>query len=736
MTHLLPANTTASTYSSAFPPLQAFPWAFHKQVSLHHASPSASAPSTPSSSSSSHHPLHLFTALAPPKYPAYLKHTTYARLATDQYQLLQHRKSKKQSVSQDDDDYCYYNKELVEIDLRLPQYWHTNDKSRHLHIGLNGLDLAYHAHVPGPGKKDLATEAASIRTNFPMRPQCGVYYYEITVVSMGSDGLFAVGLCNASHPLDKLPENRTLTHDGNKGASVGSFGYHGQNGQTYQQNGKGAAYGPTYGHGDVIGCGVNYADGSVFFTKNGISLGRAFDAVDLSSQVLYPCIGLSTQGEKMTANFGQAEFAFDIVQYIKDKQRATLGQVCHVPVAASPQDRYKTDIKSQVDAMVLAYLTHQGYIGTVQAMQKNMDYVGGHNTTQQPTKDMTTTTTTTTTSSNSPANQEQDTRSSIRKSIMAGRVDLAMQKTETMYPGLLENNADLLFQLKTRKFLDLLMMDDASSSVQSPCCSSPSSSSLFSASDPTSSDDTDDDTISLQSPGRSRAQSISSSSISDILQHQVLYEEQPVATCGHYHHHHHHHNVSPLVSPPLPVAASGRRLSWAAIAASPSSSITADSHLEEHPMQSNSGIARRRRLSSVSSSSHYGRRSSYCSNMSLNEDDDIPKTMSSVRKAMHYGQQLQDEYQHTSYWSQLMDLFTLLSFADPHASPMSHLLDPSHRDVVASDLNNAIQAYQHQANKSNLEWVLKQAIVASKELALSGHGKASLIHMQSQFTSN
>jgi len=57
----------------------------------------------------------------------------------------------------------------------------------------------------GPGKKEL-TEAASTRTNFPMRPQCGVYYYEITVISMGNDGLFAVGFGNATHhTLDKLP---------------------------------------------------------------------------------------------------------------------------------------------------------------------------------------------------------------------------------------------------------------------------------------------------------------------------------------------------------------------------------------------------------------------------------------------------------------------------------------------------------------------------------------------------
>ncbi|OAD03578.1 hypothetical protein MUCCIDRAFT_178831 [Mucor lusitanicus CBS 277.49] len=414
------------------------------------------------------------------------------------------------------------------MDLRLPQYWNINDKSRHLQIGSSGYELTYHAHIPGK-----LTEAASIRTNFPMRPQCGVYYYEITIVSMGNDGLFAVGLCNASHALDKLP-----------GASLGSFGYHGQNGQTYKQNAQGTAYGPTYAHGDVIGCGVNYFDGTVFFTKNGISLGVAFDSIDLSSQVLYPCIGLSTQGEKMTANFGHAEFAFDIAQYIK--------VMCHESVEPSPQDRYKVDIKSQVDAMVLSYLTHQGYIGTVNAMKKNMDYIGNTQPTPPASND---------------SHLDQDTRNSIRKSIMTGHVDLAVQKTEAMYPNLLQNNADLLFQLKARKFLDLLM----------------------------------------------------------------------------------------------------------------------DNHRGE-PLSS-------------------AQQQSLCSS-----------------------------YQHTKYWSQLMDLFTLLSFADPKSSPMSHSLDTSRRDLVASDLNDAIQAYQHQANKSNLEWILKQAIATSKELALSGHGMASLIHMQSQFT--
>ena len=35
-----------------------------------------------------------------------------------------------------------------------------------------------------------------------------------------------------------------------------------------------AVYGPNYSTGDVVGCGVNFQAGSVFFTKNGENLGE------------------------------------------------------------------------------------------------------------------------------------------------------------------------------------------------------------------------------------------------------------------------------------------------------------------------------------------------------------------------------------------------------------------------------------------------------------------------------
>jgi hypothetical protein len=61
----------------------------------------------------------------------------------------------------------------------------------------------------GPGKKDMdcceSFVPATIRTNFPMRPQCGIYYFEIRVTQKGQDGHFAIGFCRVNNKSDKLP---------------------------------------------------------------------------------------------------------------------------------------------------------------------------------------------------------------------------------------------------------------------------------------------------------------------------------------------------------------------------------------------------------------------------------------------------------------------------------------------------------------------------------------------------
>lgn len=64
-------------------------------------------------------------------------------------------------------------------------------------------------------------------------------------------------------PLNRLP-----------GWETDSWAYHGDDGYSFSQTASGKNYGPKFGFGDVIGCGINYRTGTAFFTKNGVHLGR------------------------------------------------------------------------------------------------------------------------------------------------------------------------------------------------------------------------------------------------------------------------------------------------------------------------------------------------------------------------------------------------------------------------------------------------------------------------------
>jgi hypothetical protein len=63
-----------------------------------------------------------------------------------------------------------------------PTRWSEVDKFAQLDIQPDGLEVRF------SGSSKTHDEAASIRTDHPMPRQCGIYYFEVTVVSKGKEG--------------------------------------------------------------------------------------------------------------------------------------------------------------------------------------------------------------------------------------------------------------------------------------------------------------------------------------------------------------------------------------------------------------------------------------------------------------------------------------------------------------------------------------------------------------------
>ncbi len=116
----------------------------------------------------------------------------------------------------------------------------------------------------------------------------------------------AVGVSTAA-----FPRHRQLP-----GWDNHSYGYHGDDGAIFHGNGHQlSSYGPSFGCGDTVGCGVDYEDASMFFTLNGVGLHTAFTEIDVCSE-LYPTVGIDAN-VCVDFNFGERPFHFDLREYIE-----------------------------------------------------------------------------------------------------------------------------------------------------------------------------------------------------------------------------------------------------------------------------------------------------------------------------------------------------------------------------------------------------------------------------------
>ncbi|KAL2097701.1 hypothetical protein ACEWY4_006908 [Coilia grayii] len=299
-----------------------------------------------------------------------------------------------------------------EQETPLPRSWSPKDKFSYIGLSQNNLRVHYKGHGKTP------KDAASVRATHPIPAACGVYYFEVKIISKGRDGYMGIGLSAQGVNMNRLP-----------GWDKHSYGYHGDDGHSFCSSGTGQPYGPTFTTGDVIGCCVNLINNTCFYTKNGHSLGIAF--TDLPPN-LYPTVGLQTPGEVVDANFGQHPFVFDIEDYMSEWRTKIQAQIDHFPVGER-----EGEWQAMLQKMVASYLVHHSYCATAEAFAKSTDQ----------------------------AVQEElasiKNRQNIQKLVLSGRMGEAIETTQQLYPSLLESNPDLLFMLKVRQFIEMVNGTDS-----------------------------------------------------------------------------------------------------------------------------------------------------------------------------------------------------------------------------------------------------------------------------------
>ncbi|CAF0758366.1 unnamed protein product [Brachionus calyciflorus] len=290
----------------------------------------------------------------------------------------------------------------------LPRQWSTDHKFQSLTLSHDNLRVTY----KGPGKTHK--DAASVRTDYPIPASCGIYYFEVKIISKGRDGYMGIGLSKSEVNLNRLP-----------GWDKNSYGYHGDDGHSFCCSGTGQNYGPTFTTGDIIGCCLNLIENTCFYTKNGFNLGIAFR--DLPSD-LYPTVGLQTPMECVEANFGQYPFEYDIHNYVKEWHLKTKQSIEKLPLKKETENNMPTILRK----LVSTYLVHHGYSATAEAFTKSVGHVFEEELA-------------------SIRNRQR-----IQKSVLNGSIDESIELTYQLFPGILERNPNLLFALKVRQFIEMI----------------------------------------------------------------------------------------------------------------------------------------------------------------------------------------------------------------------------------------------------------------------------------------
>ncbi|XP_005302914.2 ran-binding protein 9 isoform X2 [Chrysemys picta bellii] len=545
-----------------------------------------------------------------------------------------------------------------EQETPLPRSWSPKDKFSYIGLSQNNLRVHYKGHGKTP------KDAASVRATHPIPAACGIYYFEVKIVSKGRDGYMGIGLSAQGVNMNRLP-----------GWDKHSYGYHGDDGHSFCSSGTGQPYGPTFTTGDVIGCCVNLINNTCFYTKNGHSLGIAF--TDLPPN-LYPTVGLQTPGEVVDANFGQHPFVFDIEDYMREWRTKIQAQIDRFPIG----DR-EGEWQTMIQKMVSSYLVHHGYCATAEAFARSTD--------QTVLEELA-----------SIKNRQR-----IQKLVLAGRMGEAIETTQQLYPSLLERNPNLLFALKVRQFIE--MVNGTDSEVRCLGGHSPKSQDSYPVSPRSFSSPSMSPShgMNIHSLASSKGSSTHFSGFESSCSNGVISNKAHQSYC------HIKHQSTSLNVP---------ELNNINVSRSQQVNSYTNSDVDMETDHYSNGVAETSSNGFLNEVDSSQLRRQLCGGSQAA----IERMIHFGRELQAMSEQLRRECgKNTTNKKMLKDAFSLLAYSDPWSSPVGNQLDPIQREPVCSVLNSAILETHNLPKQPPLALAMGQASQCLGLMARSGIGSCA-----------
>ncbi|KXN89801.1 Ran-binding protein 10 [Leucoagaricus sp. SymC.cos] len=345
-----------------------------------------------------------------------------------------------------------------QVTYPLPTRWSDQARSPSLSVSHDGREISHH----GANSNNEKDHAANARANHHVPPACGIFYYEVEVKSKEQKSHISIGFGSHTVKFTRLP-----------GWEKESWGYFGDDGHVYENGrGGGVAYAQPFGSGDFIGCGIDFTNHKIFYTKNQAYLGYVFDDVGKNGE-LYPIVGLRHPGDSVRVNLGHEPFHFDIEDHVQQQRNATWTTIMKTPLDSTllhrryhknaikslltnsepPSALTEDESKSVLNQLVLSYLIHHGYAKTARAFHKQQN--GNGKIPENSDVDM----------DCRPERAEPDDfegdierRTGIVNSVINGDIDTALEDTRKHYPAVLDADDGLiLFKLRCRKLVELIL---------------------------------------------------------------------------------------------------------------------------------------------------------------------------------------------------------------------------------------------------------------------------------------